>query len=89
MLATARKITARSAGKSRAQYDSTEDLQIIFTHLVQIIGEAAARVSVETRDAHPEIPWQKIIGMRHRLVHDYLHVVWTSCGRSSQSASRN
>jgi uncharacterized protein with HEPN domain len=34
-----------------------------------------------TRDAHPEIPWQKIVGMRHRLVHDYLHVdldiLWT------------
>lgn len=81
MLTTARKIAARTAGVSRVQYDASEDLQIIFTHLVQIIGEAAARISSATRDAHPEIPWKKIIGMRHRLVHDYLHVdldiLWT------------
>lgn len=74
MLITARKVTARAANMTREQYETDEDRQIVFTHLVQIIGEAAARVSPTTRQAHLEIPWQKIIGMRHRLVHDYLHV---------------
>lgn len=38
---------------------------------VGIIGEAASKVSPQRRDAHPEIDWQRIIGMRHVLVHDY------------------
>ena len=41
---------------------------------VEIIGEAARRVSQETRDAHPEVPWNDIIGMRHRLVHEYFRI---------------
>jgi uncharacterized protein with HEPN domain len=41
---------------------------------LEIIGEAAARISAEMRTAHPEIPWSDIIGMRNRLVHEYLRV---------------
>ncbi|HRH38066.1 MAG TPA: DUF86 domain-containing protein [Flavobacteriales bacterium] len=41
---------------------------------IQIIGEAASRISKEFRDAHPEIEWPGIIGMRHRLVHDYFEI---------------
>ena len=41
---------------------------------IELIGEAASRVSQQTRDAHPEIPWERIIGMRHRLVHDYVNL---------------
>ena len=41
---------------------------------VEIIGEAAAKLSEETRKAHAEVPWAKIIGMRHRLVHAYFDV---------------
>ena len=44
------------------------------THLVQIIGEAATRVSREFTETHPEIPWAEITGMRHKVVHDYLGV---------------
>jgi len=44
------------------------------THLIQTLGEAARRVSVSYRVAHPEIPWSEIIGMRHKIVHDYLSV---------------
>lgn len=47
---------------------------------VELVGEAAARVSAETRAQHPEIPWHQIVGMRNRLVHDYvsldLTVLW-------------
>jgi uncharacterized protein with HEPN domain len=44
------------------------------TYQVQTIGEAASRVSQQFQSAHPEIPWPKITGMRHRLVHGYRHV---------------
>lgn len=47
---------------------------------LQVLGEAAKKVSTGTRDAHPEIPWRDIAGMRDRVVHDYfgisLDIVW-------------
>jgi uncharacterized protein with HEPN domain len=39
-----------------------------------IIGEAARQVSQETRDAHPELPWPQMAGMRNRLIHEYFRV---------------
>ena len=41
---------------------------------VWLHGEAARRVGPEFRAAHPEIPWNQIVGMRHKLVHDYFEV---------------
>lgn len=38
---------------------------------IEIIGEAARRLSEDFRNAHPEVPWQKIIGQRNVLAHDY------------------
>ncbi|NLW50425.1 MAG: DUF86 domain-containing protein [Candidatus Brocadiaceae bacterium] len=72
MLDTARKARSRVEGKSRSDYDDDEDLRIVVAHLVQTIGEAAARVSASMRQAHPEIPWKQITGIRHRIVHDYM-----------------
>ncbi|HVE71930.1 MAG TPA: DUF86 domain-containing protein [Thermoanaerobaculia bacterium] len=80
MLDYARRAHAKAAGMARMQFESDEDLQIILAHRIQVIGEAATRVSKATREAHPEIPWAEIAGMRHRIVHDYtnidLDVVW-------------
>jgi uncharacterized protein with HEPN domain len=42
------------------------------SHAIQIVGEAASKVSPEGRVAFSsEIPWPKVVGMRHRLVHGY------------------
>ena len=41
---------------------------------LEVIGEAAGKVSGLMRDAHPEIPWSDIIGMRNRLIHEYSRV---------------
>jgi uncharacterized protein with HEPN domain len=47
---------------------------------LEIMGEAAGKVSKAFCAAHPEIPWKQMTGMRHRLVHDYgdvrLEIVW-------------
>jgi uncharacterized protein with HEPN domain len=47
---------------------------------LQIIGEAARSVSPECRQAHPEVPWNEIVGMRNRIIHEYvsidLDIVW-------------
>ena len=48
------------------------DQVLIYT--IEIIGEAAARVSDETRKVMPQIPWPSIVGMRNRLIHAYFDV---------------
>lgn len=40
----------------------------------EILGEAASRISAETRATHPGIPWRAIIGMRNRLMHAYFEI---------------
>jgi uncharacterized protein with HEPN domain len=74
MLDTARKATSKVLGKTRADYDQDENLRMALAHLIQTLGEAARRVSPTFQQAHPEIPWKQIVGMRHKVVHDYLHV---------------
>ena len=53
---------------------------------IEIVGEAAGRVTPERRQRHPEIPWSDITGMHHRLVHDYdrinYDVVWRTATES-------
>ena len=41
---------------------------------VEIIGEAATRVSRELVEANPQIPWAKVAGMRNRLIHAYFDI---------------
>jgi uncharacterized protein with HEPN domain len=43
---------------------------------LMIVGEAARRLSAEFRARYPDIPWADIVGMRNRLVHDYINVDW-------------
>jgi uncharacterized protein with HEPN domain len=41
---------------------------------LEIMGEAAGRISDDFREAHPEIPWHKIIGVRNQLIHEYFRI---------------
>jgi uncharacterized protein with HEPN domain len=59
MLDTARKIVAKASGITREQYENDEDLQMVFAHLVQVLGEAAFQVSMARRDQLPDIPWKR------------------------------
>ena len=47
---------------------------------LEIIGDVARKISHETKKSHPEIPWNDMIGMRNRLIHEYfrsnLQTVW-------------
>ena len=74
MLDLSRKAVEKAAPKSREEYDNDEDIRLVLAHLVQMIGEAAGRVSPDTRATHSQIPWKQIIGVRHRIVHDYMEV---------------
>jgi uncharacterized protein with HEPN domain len=74
MLDLARSIGSKMLGRSRFDFDADENLRLALAHLIQTLGEAARRVSPKFQQAHAEIPWKGIIGMRHRIVHDYVHV---------------
>lgn len=71
MLDMARKALDMVRGKNRQDYNSDETLRFALVHIVQVIGEATRRVSKQCCDAHPQIPWKAIVGMRHKVVHDY------------------
>ena len=60
--------------KTHHQYESDEILKLALAHIIQVIGEAADHVCEDFKSSHPEIPWHEIIGMRHRIVHDYMNV---------------
>ena len=74
MLDMARKDVGKTQGLSRDAYDADENLRLALIHLIQVIGEAARQVSADFSNRHSEIPWADIIGMRHKVVHDYLGV---------------
>lgn len=74
MLDMTRKAVDKVRNVPRDAYDTDENLRLALIHLVQVIGEAARQVSREFTAAHPEIPWEDIVGMRHKVVHDYLGV---------------
>ena len=61
-------------GRSRADLDSDRMLLFALVRAVEIVGEAAGRVSPEGRAQAPELPWAEAIGMRNRLVHAYFDV---------------
>ena len=74
ILIAARKAAAFTQGKSWEDSKRDDVVQNAVMRLIQIIGEAASKISRETRAAHPDIPWEDIAGMRHRLVHDYFRI---------------
>lgn len=74
MLDVARKVASKVSGLRREDFDQDENLRLALAHLLQTIGEAARRVSREFQKAHPGIAWNGIVGMRHKVVHDYMDV---------------
>ncbi|MEQ1761320.1 MAG: HepT-like ribonuclease domain-containing protein [Vicinamibacterales bacterium] len=80
MLDMASKATGKVRGLTREDFDKDENLRLALTRLVQVIGEAARQVSGECAARYPAVPWREIVGMRHKIVHDYLavdeDVVW-------------
>ena len=80
ILDAAREAVAFSYGRNRADLDTDRKLNLSLVRLLEIIGEAARGISPEFREAHPDLPWKSMIGMRDRLIHSYfdvnLDVVW-------------
>jgi uncharacterized protein with HEPN domain len=81
MLLAARDARSFVQALDRTSFLSSRLHQNAAIRSLEVIGEAAGKVSAETRSAYTQIPWREITGMRHRLIHGYddvdLDVVWT------------
>jgi uncharacterized protein with HEPN domain len=75
-----RRILRYTDGVSRANLEANDEKLSAILYQISIIGEATKRLSPTFRDAHPEIPWREIAGMRNVIVHEYdqldLDVIW-------------
>ena len=80
MLEHAREAMRLVEGHTRQDFDADRVLSLAVVRLLEILGEAAARVSPEARAKRPDLLWWEIIGMRNRLIHGYdavdLDIVW-------------
>ena len=61
-------------GRSRADLDQDRMLTFALVRAVEVLGEAASKVSAEARGLAPEIPWTLIVAMRNRLIHAYFDI---------------
>lgn len=67
----ARRALRFTQGRTWEEFEADELLQNAVLWPLQVIGEAARRVSEGTKAAYPQIPWAEMVGMRNRLVHEY------------------
>jgi len=81
MLDHAREAVEMAGGHCRSDLESNRQFCLAMTHLVEIVGEAAARVSQQSQSRWQDIPWTGVVGLRNRLVHGYdavdLNILWT------------
>lgn len=81
MLDHAREAVEMAELKTRADLDKDRKLNLALVRLLEIIGEAAGRVSPEEQARYPEIPWPEIVSLRNRLIHGYdavdFNILWS------------
>ena len=93
MLDAAWEATGFCAGRTRADLERNRQLLLAVIRDLEIVGDAATKVSAETIVAQHRIPWPDIIGMRHRLIHGYfdvdVEIVWNTVQIRSAAARRH
>jgi uncharacterized protein with HEPN domain len=80
MLDNAREAVKLIAGKDKSVLLSDRVLELALIRLVEVVGEASAKVSSAAQAKYSTIPWSQVIGMRNRLIHGYdsvdLDILW-------------
>jgi len=71
MLEAAREAVELASGRTKEQIEGDRLRVLALERLFEIIGEAAAQTTDEVRAHHPEIPWNRIVGMRNEIIHGY------------------
>lgn len=74
MLDAARRARGLSRSKEVGSLDSGSETALAIARLLEILGEASARVSPGLQDRHPEVPWKDIAATRNRVIHGYFDV---------------
>jgi uncharacterized protein with HEPN domain len=74
MVEAAEQALAFVAGRERADLDRDPMLRLALARTVEVLGEAAAKVSEAGRAELPAVPWAPIVGMRNRLIHAYFDI---------------
>ena len=74
MIEAAEAVQSFIAGRRRIDLDSDRMLLFALVRAIEIIGEAASKLSPEARTATPSVPWASVVAMRHRLVHAYFDI---------------
>src|SRR4051794_17559211 len=74
ILLAAQKILEFTQSMSWEEFQQNEPIADAVTYRISIIGEAASKISQQTRDAQPEIRWKAMTGMRNRVIHEYFRV---------------
>ena len=74
MLDSTRSILQFLEGKQRKDLDDDRLLLSGIIRELQILGEAAGKISEKTQDLYPGLPWRQLVGMRNRLIHAYFDV---------------
>ena len=77
------------SGKTRASLDTDRQFRYALRKALELIGEAASKITQETRSQYPQIAWQSMIGMRNILIHVYMHIdydrVWQTASEDIPS----
>ncbi|MGB3681004.1 MAG: HepT-like ribonuclease domain-containing protein [Rubrobacteraceae bacterium] len=74
MLDAACQAVELSQGKKVGDLDPDNETALALARLLEIMGEAAGRVTLELRGRYPEIPWRDIGDTRNRVIHQYFDV---------------
>jgi uncharacterized protein with HEPN domain len=74
MIEAAEAACGFTSGRVRNDLDSDRMLAFALVRAIEIVGEAAGRVSAPTREAAADIPWGLIVSMRNRLIHAYFEI---------------
>lgn len=74
MLDYARDVQTFVAGMDFESFAKNRKTQYAVLRALEVIGEAAKRVPLETQERFPSTPWRQIIGMRNVIAHDYLGI---------------
>jgi len=74
MLDATREAISFAKNKERKDLDNDRMLSLSIVKSIEIIGEAASKVTDETKNKYSNVPWANIIAMRNRLIHAYFDI---------------
>lgn len=82
MITFCEQVLAYTSGLEQAAFLRDQKTYDAVLRNLELLGEAATHVPQRVREAHPDVPWRAIVGMRNRLIHGYLGIdddlVWSA-----------